>query len=174
MVEYVTGRPRAGRSACIIACLALGRAAGAADLPPVTDADRAAAFPDVSGTPMHRHMHEDPLVGTLRADELEWQGRSAGDALKWDVTGWLGHDVNRLWLRDERHVDEKPWRPLEILWGRRCRPVETSCGCRLDPGARTVRSKRRSEQQQGPRSRMVHVEARPYLGDAGRSDEYAG
>ena len=50
-------------------------------LPPITDADRAAAFPDLSG---HSHaMLEDPFDRSLRVDELESQQTDRDDVLAW-------------------------------------------------------------------------------------------
>ncbi len=161
----------AERLACALACLALGGPAAAAEpLPPVTDADRAAAFPDVSGTPMHAHMREDPLMGTLKADQLEWQYRPGDDALKWDVTGWLGHDMNRVWLRDEgeRVSGSTAGNRLELLWGH---PVaawwDLVAGGRLDTSSATDRAYA-AIGVQGLAPQWFHVEATAYLGEGGQ------
>jgi copper resistance protein B len=77
------------------------RPAADAPLPPsirpITDADRAAAFPDVA----HGHSVHDDVVHTyVLFDELEWRaGRTSG--LHWDVDAWIGKDRDRLWLRAE-------------------------------------------------------------------------
>jgi copper resistance protein B len=170
MVEQVIQRKRR-RLACPIACLVLARVAAAADpLPPVTAADRAAAFPNVSGTDMHMHMHDDPLTAMLRFDELEWQNRSGGDALKWDVTGWIGHDMNRLWLRDEgEHVSgNAAANRLEVLWGR---PVaawwDLVAGARLDTGPGPSRTYA-AVGFQGLAPQWLHVEATAYVGEGGQ------
>ena len=77
MSECTARRPFNSQLSCAMACLALATSVLAADsLPPVTASDRAAAFPDVTGAPMHAHMHEDQLTAMLRFDELEWQDRS--------------------------------------------------------------------------------------------------
>ncbi len=66
-------------------------------IPPITDADRAAAFPDVEG-----HTLQDNAVHAfVLADQLEWQGVETGGGLNWDAKGWLGRDRDRLWFRTE-------------------------------------------------------------------------
>lgn len=161
----------ANRLACALAGLALGACAAAAESAlPVTDADRAAAFPDVSGTPMSAHMEADPLIGMLKVDEFEWQDRPGDDALKWDGTGWLGHDMNRLWLRDEgEHVSgSAAENRLELLWGH---PVaawwDLVAGGRMDTGRGPSRGYA-AVGLQGLAPQWFHVEATAYLGDGGQ------
>lgn len=170
MVERAGLSPLAACAACLVGWLTLGVALAADPAPEVTEADRAAAFPDVSGTPMHEHMREDPLVAMFRADELEWQARSGGDALKWDVLGWLGHDMNRLWLRDEgEHVHgEAAGNQLELLWGR---PVaawwDFVAGARLDTGSGPSRTYA-ALGVQGVAPQWLYTEATAYLGEGGQ------
>ena len=64
-------------------------------MPPVTAADRAAAFPQVAGHTVH-----DQAVHTF-FERLEWRDADGCGALGWDVNGWLGRDTERLWLRAE-------------------------------------------------------------------------
>lgn len=84
-------------------------------LPPITDADRAAAFPDVAGHSVHDH--------TIRSfallERLEWQDGDDGDVAVWDATGWIGRDVNRLWLRTDGEVVDGRTESadLEAFWG---------------------------------------------------------
>ncbi len=66
-------------------------------IPPLTDADRAAAFPDVHDTMAH---DDNALNYFVLFDQLEWQSGS-GDALGWDTKGWIGRDRERLWFRTE-------------------------------------------------------------------------
>jgi copper resistance protein B len=95
--------------------------------PALTAADRAAAFPDLSGHDMSAHMDDDPFVWMVLVDRLEWQQASSDHALAWDAKAWLGHDDNRLWLRSEgrgeppehgrvEHAD------IEALWGKPISP----------------------------------------------------
>ena len=64
-------------------------------IPRPTDADRAAAFPDLGGMSAQAHMAAGPRWRVL-ADRLEWQDADEGDALAWDLEGWFGGDFDRL------------------------------------------------------------------------------
>ena len=66
-------------------------------IPPITDADRAAAFPpDVHGHATHdKHLNFFVLF-----DQLEWQGGDAG-GVAIDNKSWIGGDLNRIWIRAE-------------------------------------------------------------------------
>jgi copper resistance protein B len=66
-------------------------------IPPVTDADRAAAFPDVDG----HGVHDAALNYFVLLDQLEWQGTGGGSRGSWDTRGWIGGDVTRFWFRTE-------------------------------------------------------------------------
>ncbi|GHB94329.1 copper resistance protein B [Thermomonas carbonis] len=84
--------------------------------PVLTDADRAAAFPDLHGHDMSAHMDDDPFVWMVMADRFEWQ---QGDAVAWEGTAWFGHDRGRLWLRSEgeRERNHGTEANIEALWG---------------------------------------------------------
>jgi copper resistance protein B len=65
-------------------------------VPPLTDADRAAAPSHFSG---HEH-HDSAIHSYLLLDKLEYfHGDDAG--LAWEAGGWLGTDLHRLWLRSD-------------------------------------------------------------------------
>lgn len=66
-------------------------------IPPVTDADRQAAFPDVEG----HTVHDRALNYFVLFDQLEWQSAAGGTGLNVDSKGWLGGDRNRIWFRAE-------------------------------------------------------------------------
>jgi copper resistance protein B len=66
-------------------------------IPVLTDADRAAAFPDVAG---HK-VHDSAINSYFLLDQLEYQDADDGSTLAWDASGWIGGDINRLWLRSE-------------------------------------------------------------------------
>lgn len=85
-----------------------------------SEAELAAAFPDVSGTDMKAHMDDSMVHWRVLFDEFEWQDQDAGDALKWDVSAFVGRDFDRLWLRAEgERVDgETEENQVELLWGR--------------------------------------------------------
>lgn len=89
-------------------------------IPPVTDADRAAAFPD-----LRRHM-EHPAEFSFHAlfNRFEWQDADAGSAFAWENTSWIGSDLNRLWIRSEgeRIAGRTHAAEVELLYGRSVGP----------------------------------------------------
>lgn len=83
-------------------------------IPPITDADRAAAQP-----PAHGHAHGGGTIGYLLFDRLEaWN--DDGDGQAWEAQGWLGNDEHRLWLRSEgeREDGRTSHADVEVLYGR--------------------------------------------------------
>lgn len=88
-------------------------------VPPITDEDRAAAFPDVEGHTLHdRAVHYQVLM-----DQFEWSGRDGG-VTAWDNTSWIGGDVHRAWFRTEGdvldgHVDAAD---VHVLYGKAISP----------------------------------------------------
>ena len=85
-------------------------------IPPITDADRAAAFPDVEG-----HTVPDNAVHFfVLFDQLEWQRVEAGGGLTWDTTGWVGRDRDRVWFRTEGQAEDGGLGVAEahLLYGR--------------------------------------------------------
>ncbi len=88
-------------------------------LPQPTAAEHEAAFPDLGGMDLRRHMRT-PLLGYLLIDQLEWQDADQSDAGAWDISGWLGYDFNRLWLRSEGERKDGEFEAAEahLLYGR--------------------------------------------------------
>ena len=111
-------------------------------VPPVTDAMREAAFPDLGGMRMSDHMHADPLLAGVVADRLEWQDADPAAAYAWDLRAWAGHDANRLWLRSEgEHEDGHTRGDASLLWGHAVAPWwDLLAGLRQDFGAQRKRS----------------------------------
>lgn len=66
-------------------------------IPPITDEDRKAAFPDVEG----HTVHDDEVHYYVLFDQLEWQSAAGGTGVSWDTKGWIGKDLDRLWFRAE-------------------------------------------------------------------------
>ncbi len=84
-------------------------------IPVLTDADRAAAFPPLPGHGIH-----DSKVNTFfLLDQLEYQDADEGSVLSWDASGWIGGDVDRLWLRSEGERTNGVTEEAEVqaLWG---------------------------------------------------------
>ena len=85
-------------------------------IPPLTDADRAAAFPP----DMHGHaVHDTNFNYHVLFDQIEWQGGDSG-GLTLENTSWFGGDVNRLWIRGDAESDDGDLENLSVdaLWGR--------------------------------------------------------
>ena len=66
-------------------------------IPPVTEEDRKAAFPDVEG----HSVHDQALSYHVLFDQLEWQSVAGGTGFNLDTKGWVGGDRDRLWFRTE-------------------------------------------------------------------------
>lgn len=82
---------------------------------PLTDADRSAVFIDERG----HVMHDNAIITFLLLDQLEWRDSDEGEGLGWDITGWIGNDIDRLWIRSEgeRSGGETEAAELQLLWG---------------------------------------------------------
>jgi copper resistance protein B len=66
-------------------------------IPPITDADRAAAFPEVDG----HATHDNRINYLVLFDHLEWETGGGRQGFGWDTKGWVGRDRDRLWIRTE-------------------------------------------------------------------------
>ena len=88
-------------------------------IPPVTDADRAAAFPVLAG-----HEHGQSIHTYFLVDKLEVFDSDPGIGANWEGLGWIGSDTNRLWLRSEgeRADGETESADIEALYGRSISP----------------------------------------------------
>ena len=89
-------------------------------IPVLTDADRQAAFPPLGG----HHVHDSAVNSFFLLDQLEYQDADEGSTLAWDASGWIGGDINRLWIRSEGErtngVTEDA--ELQLLYGRSISP----------------------------------------------------
>jgi len=138
-----------------------------APVPPITDADRAAAFPDL---PPHA-MHQGGINFLFLADQLEWQDADEGSALAWDLSGWVGGDIDRLAFRSEGervngHTEEAE---LQLLWSHAIGPWwETVAGVRQDfkPGSPQTWA---AFGVQGMPLYGLETEATAFLGEGGQS-----
>ena len=85
-------------------------------IPVVTDADRAAATPPSGGHPAH----DNSIQHYVLLDRLEGWDADPGAGTAWAMQGWMGTDLNRLWLRSEgERVDNRTESAdLEVLYGR--------------------------------------------------------
>ena len=136
-------------------------------VPPLTDADRAAAFPDVEG----HTVHDKAIHYFVLFDQLELQSGSGPDRLAWDNKGWVGRDLNRLWFRaegaaDDTHVADAQ---AQLLYGRAISPWwDIVAGVRQDfrPGPAQTWA---ALGIQGLAPFWFDVEATAYLGASGRT-----
>lgn len=136
------------------------------NIPPVTAADRAAAFPEVGGHPVHGSA----IHHYLLLDQLEWQDVPGG-AFGWDADGWVGTDMNRLWLRSEgeRESGDTEEAEVQLLYGR---PVarwwEAVAGIRHDfaPGRSRTWA---AVGLEGLAPHWFEVEATAFVGEGGQT-----
>lgn len=136
-------------------------------IPPLTDEDRAAAFPDVEGHAVH-----DKAINTfVLVDQLEWQHGDGESGLAWSSSGWIGRDLDRLWYRTEGdgHDGRVAEADAHLLYGRAiARWWDLVGGVRheMRPGpARTWAA----VGIQGLAPYWFEVEATAYLGEGGRT-----
>ena len=136
-------------------------------VPPVTDADRQAAFPDVQG----HTVHDMSVNYFVLFDQLEWQTGSGSDAFSWDTKGWVGQDRNRLWFRTEgdRADGRTEQAQVNLLYGRAiARWWDVTAGVRLDTLPDTPRSAL-ALGVQGLAPYWFEVEASAYIEPSGRT-----
>ncbi len=90
-------------------------------IPVVTEADRQAAFPAIDHAAME---HAPDIHSMLLVNRLEhWDGQH-GNGQAWEASGWLGSNINRVWLRSEgeRSGGRTEAADLELLYGRSVSP----------------------------------------------------
>jgi len=136
-------------------------------IPPVTDADREAAFPDVDG-----HAAHDTAVNYfVLFDQLEWQPGVGSDGFSWDTKGWVGQDRNRLWFRTEgdRADGRTEQAQTHLLYGRAiARWWDVTAGLRVDTLPQTPRTAL-AVGVQGLAPYWFEVEASVYVEPSGRT-----
>lgn len=89
-------------------------------IPPLTDADRAAVY----NAPGGHVVHDSGINSLFVINQLEWQGSDDGRAVGWDAKGWIGGDIDRLWLRTEgeRAKGKTENAEVQALWGHAISP----------------------------------------------------
>lgn len=136
-------------------------------IPPITDEDRAAAFPDAHG----HTVHDNAVNYLVLFDQLEWQTGSSESGLSWDNKGWIGKDRDRFWFRTEGESEGDGLADAQahFLYGRAiARWWDLVAGLRQDfrPGpARTWAA----VGIQGLAPYWFEVEATAYIGESGRT-----
>ena len=136
-------------------------------IPPLTDAARAAAFPNVEG----HAVHDDAMNYFVLFDQFEWRPKENGGGVNWDSKGWIGQDVNRMWFRTEGESSQSDVEHAEahLLYGRAiARWWDLVAGIRQDfrPGpGRTYAA----FGVQGLAPYWFEIEATGYVGEGGRT-----
>jgi copper resistance protein B len=138
-----------------------------ADLPPITDADRQAAFPELG---LHK-VHDGATNYYVLIDQLEWQTGHHGRGVSWDQKGWIGGDRNRIWFRTEGEGSDGQLATGQVhaLYGRAvARWWDLVAGVRQDvrPGPSQTWA---AIGVQGLAPYRFDVEATAYVGASGRT-----
>ena len=89
-------------------------------IPALTDADRAVVYEAPGG----HVIHDSGLNSLFLINQLERQDSDDGGALNWDAKGWVGGDIDRLWLRTEgeRAKGRTEKAEVQALWGHAISP----------------------------------------------------
>ena len=136
-------------------------------IPPVTDADRRAAFPDVQG----HAVHDRSINYSVLFDQFEWQSGGGSAAFSWDTKGWVGQDRDRFWFRTEgdRADGRTHQAQVNLLYGRAIsRWWDVTAGVRLDTVPDTPRTAL-AIGVQGLAPYWFEVEASAYVETSGRT-----
>jgi len=136
-------------------------------IPPVTEADREAAFPEAQG----HSVHDTAIHYFVLFDQLEWQAGGGSDAFSWDTKGWIGQDRNRFWFRTEgdRADGRTHQAQVNLLYGRAIsRWWDVTAGVRLDTVSDTPRTAL-AIGVQGLAPYWLEVEASAYVEPSGRT-----
>ena len=136
-------------------------------IPPLTEEDRAAAFPHVGEHPAH----DQRVFSYVLFDKLEWQSGGASRTVTWDNNSWIGGDVNRLWFRSEGETGRRRLHEAEahLLYGRAfSRWWDVVAGVRQDvrPGPNRTWA---AAGIQGLAPYLFELQVTAYLGSSGRT-----
>ena len=136
-------------------------------IPAVTDADRKAAI-----APEHAHpVHDNSIKSYVLLNRLETWDADPGTGFGWEGQGWIGTDLNRVWLRSEgeRTDGQTESADLEVLYGRSISTWwDVVAGVRHDfkPGASQNFA---AIGVQGLAPMKFEVSATAYLGEGGQT-----
>ena len=136
-------------------------------IPPATDEDRKAAFPDVEG----HAAHDNAVSYFVLFDQLEWQAGKGANGLSIDSRGWVGRDRDRVWFRAEGDGEDGRVGEAQthVLYGRQfSRWWDVVAGIRQDfrPGPAQTWA---AFGVQGLAPYWFEIEATAYVGASGRT-----
>ena len=137
-------------------------------LPPISDEDRKAAFPELDG---QHTVHDEAIHYFVLFDQFEWQTGDGVSGVSWDNKGWIGGDVNRFWFRTEGEGESGGLETAQAhaLYGRAIhRWWDIVVGVRQDvrPGPAQTWA---AIGLQGLAPYFFEVEATAYVGESGRT-----
>ncbi len=136
-------------------------------IPPLTPADRAAAFPDVRG----HSVHDNAVHSFWLLDRLEAWDADPGTGVGWEAVAWIGTDLDRIWLRSEgeRVGGSTESADIEVLYGRAIsRWWDMVAGVRHDFGQGPSQTFA-AIGVQGLAPHWFEVEATAYIGQSGQT-----
>lgn len=136
-------------------------------IPPITEADRAAAMPPVE----HMEHLDNAIHSYTLINRLEGWNAKPGKGLAWEGQGWVGTDLNRLWWcsEGERVDGHTESADLELMYGRSFTPWwDWVAGVRHDfkPGDAQSFA---GFGVQGLAPQMFEVSAMAYVGEHGQT-----
>ncbi len=121
--------------------------------------------------PVYGGMEDDPLLAKLMVDQLEYRFGDGDNPLAWDAQGWIGKDLNKLWIRSEGEYlhDQIDETELQLLYSRAIAPFwEAQIGWRGDLEPNPTRNWLALELE-GLAPYFFDVEASVFLGENGRT-----
>ena len=136
-------------------------------MPPVTEDDRRAAFPDLD----EHSVHDTSIHYFVLFDQLEWQKGRGRNGLNLDGKGWIGGDLHRFWFRGEGETDSGRVTESQahLLYGRAIgRWWDFVAGIRQDFNPSPAQSWA-AIGLQGLAPYWFEIEATAYVGQAGRT-----
>jgi copper resistance protein B len=134
---------------------------------PLTDADRAAAFPELTA----HAAHGNSIVSFIQFNRLETWDADPGTGLSWEGQGWIGNDMDKLRLRSEgeRVGGDTEASDVELLYSRAiARWWDVVAGVRhdFDPGSSQSWA---ALGVIGLAPQKFEVEATAFVGESGRT-----
>jgi copper resistance protein B len=119
----------------------------------------------------HAHMESDPMLARLMIDKFELRDVESENPVRWEIEGWLGRDLRKLWLKSEgRYVDgATEAAELQLLYDQAITPYwDVQAGWRADLEPEPQRDWF-ALGMQGVTPYFIGIDAALFLGDGGRS-----